>query len=65
MGRLFTKHSGLLYPSAITGAAFAVLDVPHDRCVDPAGVNPDSRLMLELVGDSVHTQALPSAQMPA
>lgn len=53
--------SGLLYPSAITGAACAVLDVPHDRCVDSATADPDSPLMLELLADSVETRALPSA----
>jgi hypothetical protein len=30
------SDSGLLYPSALTGAVCIVLDVPHERCVNPA-----------------------------
>jgi hypothetical protein len=37
--RIFAKGkllTGLLYPSALTGATSAVLDIPHDHCVDRA-----------------------------
>jgi hypothetical protein len=52
--------SGLLYPSTLTGAVCIVLDVPHERCVNPGDSLDGADLALRLVPDSVRTQPLPS-----
>jgi len=61
--RIFAKGqpvAGLLYPSALTGDTSAVLDVPHDNCVDPAGPGwDDEKLRLVLVPGSLETKRVP------
>jgi len=64
--RIFAKGqlvTGLLYPSALTGASSAVLDIPHDHCVDQApsreADKETSRPRLGLLPGSLKSGPLP------
>jgi HEPN/RES N-terminal domain 1/RES domain len=46
---------GILYPSALTGAACVVLDVPNERCVDTGMSLPGDKLGLWLMPGSVRS----------
>jgi hypothetical protein len=53
-----TLVQGLLYPSSLTGAVCAVLDIPNARCVDKDGGAAAAELQLRLAVGSVQSRMI-------